>query len=362
MRSSYPTAPAPPPTMASVVINDLSSQKSTTTLLHSPQNKRAYHPHLYNYWTLNERLRSKNEKLSRRQQSSCRVAFYSVCLFVFAGVMAIIVYRFTDDCSVAGTPIDEHKQWITQCLRHTLFLAALCISFFSCTGLIYGACRYFRSQPQALLPIDQQELRLTHNYDLSPLPHVAHTCCCHQAVLTNGAARALDEHSNNTMSSSLLNISPQRKVPPFTYEELPPTQSISSSTRPLPPLSQSHVNCKSRDVNQSKSAFFSSSTSTSSSPQSVLSTSNSANRPISSTQRKSTLTFEDACPSTPTSFTTCVCATDVWERQAQPSLTTSPRWTSMSSHACRRLTDLRSARCLQLVRHPLSAVLLLSNS
>ena len=308
MRSSYPTAPVP---VESVVINDLSSQKSTTTLLHSSQNKPAYHPHLYNYWTLNERLRSKNEKLSRRQQSSCRLAFYAVCLFVFAGVMAIIVYRFTDDCPFPGTPSDDQKQWIIRCLRHSLFLAALCISFLACTGLIFGACRYFRSQPEAFLPVDQQELRLTHNYDLSPLPHVAHTCCCHHSALTNGAAQALDAHSNRTMSSSLLNISPQRKVPPFTYEELPPTQSV--LTRPLPPLSHRHVNCKSRHANHKKSAFFSSSTSTSSSPQSVLSTSFMATHP-----RKSTLPFEDASPSTPTSFTTCVCATDVWERQVGP--------------------------------------------
>jgi hypothetical protein len=188
---------------------------------------------------LNERLRSKNERLSRRQQSSCRLAFYCLWLFVFAGVMTIIVYRFTDDCPLATI---DRKHIIVRCLRHILFLATVCISFLACSGVIFGACRYFRSQPKPFLYKDEHQLRLTQNYDILPTnTSTSHSCYC-QTSLTNGASALpsqqisnhIDDTSNVTISSSLQNMTPQRKVPPFTYDELPPTQSISPP--PLPPL------------------------------------------------------------------------------------------------------------------------------
>jgi hypothetical protein len=125
-------------------------------------------------------------------------------------------------------------------------------------------------------------------------------------------------------------MSPQRKVPPFTYEELPPTQLLfPTSLSPLSILPHVSVNEKTSNPNHNKSAFFSSSTSASSSPHSMISTpirSNNFNVTNSNNnQRKSTLIFEDACPSTPTSYTTCVCGTDVWERQQRPSIPLSPR-------------------------------------
>jgi hypothetical protein len=111
-------------------------------------------------------------------------------------------------------------------------------------------------------------------------------------------------------------------VPPFTYEELPPTQSLYPT--PLSPLSNVNIDNKSSEINHNKSAFFSSSSSASSSPQSILSTTIICNQPnvtnSNHNKRKSTLIFEDACPSTPTSYTTCVCGTDVWERQQRPSI------------------------------------------
>jgi hypothetical protein len=330
MRSSFPV---PPVSVDSIVINEFSSQKPTTTLLYSPNsnNSHRYHHHPYNYWTLNERLRTKNEKLSKRQQSSCRLAFYSLWLFVFAGVMAIIVYRFTDECQLT---ITDRKQLLIKCFRHVLFLAAICISFLACSGVIFGACRYFRSQPKPFVSNDEHELRLTHNYDVLPILNASHSCCC-QTSLPNDASylpshhfsNHNDEHSNATVTSSIPNISPQRKMPPFTYDELPPTQSFYSP--PLPPLPIININSKSANGNHNRSAFLSSSTSTSSSPQSIFSTTIISNVPNAITtnnnKRRSTLTFEDACPSTPTSYTTCVCGIDVWEKQQRPSLPLSPR-------------------------------------
>jgi hypothetical protein len=323
MRSSFSSPPVP---VDSIVINELSSEKPITTLLYSPNIKNQHQHHLHNYWTLNERLRSKNEKLSKRQQSSCRLAFYSLWLFIIAGVMCIIVYRFTDECPF---PIIDQRQFILKCLRHILFFAAICISFLACSGIVFGACRYFRSQPQPFLYNDEYELGLIQNYDVSPRTTTLHSCC-YDRVLTNGAPllpsqqifNQNDEHSNVTVMSSVQNLSPQRKVPPFTYEELPVTQSLFSL--PSSPLSNVNVNAKSSNTNHKTSAFFSSSTSTSSSPQSIVSTNPNVTT-SNNKKHKSTVNFEDACPSTPTSYTTCVCANDVWERQQRPSIPLSPR-------------------------------------
>jgi hypothetical protein len=323
MRSSFPLPPIPVDT---IVINELSSQKPTTTLLHSPNIKSQHQHHLYNYWTLNERLRSKNEKLAKRQQSSCRLAFYSLWLFIFSGVMVIIVYRFTDECPIT---IIDRKQLILTCFRHIFFLATICLGFIACSGIIFGACRYFRSQPQPFLYNDEYELRLTQNYDVLPITIKSRSCCCDTSLI-NGASllpsqqisNQNDEHSNVTLTSSLQNLTPQRRVPPFTYEELPPTQSLFSL--PLSSLPNVNVNTKSSNLNHNKSAFFSSSTSPSSTSQSIFS--NNPNVTTSNNnKRKSTLTFEDACPSTPTSYTTCVCGVDVWEKQQRPSIPLSTR-------------------------------------
>ena len=323
MHSTYSPQPLIP--MDSVVISDSSlSQKPTTTLFHSSNSKMNHH--LYNYWTLNERLRSKNEKLSRRQQSSCRLAFYSLWLLIFAGVMTIIVYRFTDECSLNEI---NREQLIFKCFRYILLLIAICTGLFACSGVIFGACRYFRSQPKPFLYSDQYELRLTQNYDVLPIrTSRPHSCCCQSAFMNDAVLSPSqhmcnhnDEHSNITLTSSLQNLSPQRKMPPLTYEELPPTQLFCPSTLPsLPTLSDNNINRK--PSNSNKNTFVSSSTtSTSSSPQSILPpTSLSTNH-----KRKSTLTFEDASPSTPTSYTTCIGVADVWERQQRPSILLSPR-------------------------------------
>lgn len=321
MRSSFPNS-SPPPPMDSIIINEITSHKPTTTILHSPSKKTPHHHHLYNYWTLNERLRSKNEKLLQRQQSSCRMAFYSLWLFILSGVMAIVVYRFTDDCSL---PTIDHKDFLLRCFRHVLLLITLSISFFACSGVIYGACRYFRSQPRPFLYTDEYELHLTPNYDVLPISNQSHTCCCQKSLINGTPLISIhnDEHSNATATSSIQNLSPQRKMPPFTYEELPTTQSLYSV--PLSPLPKN----KSSNRSPKKNAFFSSSTSTSSSAQSSFSPSTIPNQSDVTTsshnKRKSTLIFEDAYPSTPTSYTTCVCGTDVWERQQRPSIPLSPQ-------------------------------------
>jgi hypothetical protein len=128
--------------------------------------------HLYHYWTLNDRFRSKNEKLSKRQQSSCRIAFYSVWLCIIAGVTSIIVYRYTEECPMTT----NRKEFLVECLRHRLFLTAICISFLACSGFIFGACRYFRSQPQTFLYNQEHGLYVRKSSDLLPMTATSHLC------------------------------------------------------------------------------------------------------------------------------------------------------------------------------------------
>ncbi|CAF3250239.1 unnamed protein product [Rotaria socialis] len=329
MRSS--SLSNPPIPVDSIVINEISSQKPTTTLLHSSKIKRQYQHHSYNYWTLNERLRSKNEKLFKKQQSSCRFAFYSLLLFVFAGVMGIIVYRFTNDCSLVSI---DRKQFNVKCLKHILCFTTMCISFIACSGLVFGACRYFRFQPRQLLYNDECELRLIQNYDLLQGTNKSNYCCYQNSLISGDSALSSqltsnhnEEHLNFTVNSSIQHISSQRKIPPFTYEELPPTCSLPSIPLPPLPISPSiNLNSKSSNINPDKSALFSSSTSASSSPKSLFSATIIPNTTTSNNNtRKSTLTSEDACATTPTSYTTCECVTDVWERQQRPSVSLSHR-------------------------------------
>ncbi|CAF1099226.1 unnamed protein product [Adineta steineri] len=328
MQSNF-SIPPPPISVDSIVIKDSSSDKPTTALLHSSNIKAQHQHHLYNYWTLNDRLRSRNEKLAKKQQTSCRLAFYSLWLFFIAGVMIIIVYRFTDECPLST--IDQ-QLFILKCFRHILLLAAICITFIGCCGIIFGACRYFRSQPKPLLNSNEHKLHLTQDYDVLPIINTPHKCC-YQTSSVNGISRLSsppisnhnDEHSsNNTATSSVHNISPQRKIPPFTYEELPSTQSFSPPPlSSLPILSNIPTNSKCPDSNHPKSVFLTSSTSASSSLQSNHSTkiiTNNLNIRTSynnnnNNERNSSLAFEDAGASTPTSYTTCACGVDVWERQ-----------------------------------------------
>ena len=306
----------------SVLINEISSQKSMITLLHSSNSKPEDHPHLYNYWTYNERLRSKNDKLLQRQQASCRLAFYSVWLFIFAGVMTIIVYRFTDECPSDLNTTTEKKPSFIRCSRYLLFFAAISISIIACTGLFYGACRYFHSQPQPNLFNDQLELNLTQNYDTLPINNQMHSCCYH-ADLSNATSKLPslfvsnhpDDNSTATQISSMQHTSPMRTVPPFTYEELSPVKS--RALLPTP----SYINTKPSifAANQKTKVYFSSSTSPSSSPQSIFSTSTTLNSvPLVRIDRQkeiSTSAFEDTSSITPMSSTNCTSATEIWERQ-----------------------------------------------
>jgi hypothetical protein len=289
----------PPTSAESIVINELPSQNPTTLLL------RTNRPYLYNTWALNNRLRLKNEKLSKRQQSSCRIAFYSLWLCVSAGVMIIVIYRFTDECSLAPNP----KQFFIKCLRHWLFLAAICTSLLACGGVIFGACRFFRSQKFNFLYDEQHELQLTNNNGLLPMNITPHSYY-YPTSLTNGvsivSSRQLENHdsrhSNTTVISSITNASSRRKIPPFNYDELlPESNSITISKSP-------------NIDNNNKTILFSSSTSTLSLPQSIVPTPRTSNTTINSNKSKATSIFEDTCSSTP-AYTTCLCGANVWEKQ-----------------------------------------------
>jgi hypothetical protein len=286
------------------VINELPSQKPTTLLL------RTNRPYLYNSWVLDNRLRLKNKKLSKRQQSSCRIAFYSFWLCVSAGVMIILIYRFTDECSLTA----NQKQFFIKCLRHRLFLAAVCTIFFACGGIIFGACRYFRSQTLHFLYDNEREPHLTSTNDLLPMMSKSHSYS-YPTLLTNGASiipsrevqNRHDELSNTTVISSLIKTSLRRKIPPFNYDELPP--------EPNPIIISKSANIN-NDTN--KTIFFSSFISTLSSRQSILSTTrsfNASNTITNSNKSKATSIFEDTCSNTPASYTSCISGVDVWEKQ-----------------------------------------------
>ena len=274
MRLSFPK---PPTLVDSNQIDELSSKNPTTLLLNT------HRPYIFNYWTLNDRLRLKNEKLSRRQQSSCRIAFYSLWLCIIASVLIIIIYRFTDDCPLTT----NRKQIFLKCSRHWLFFLAICLSLVACSGVLFGACRYFRSQPLTF----QNDLHVINDNNLLPMTSIAKS----YGYSTNGTPiipfRQIrnrdDEHSNS---------SPQRMIPPFNYDEFPlESNSILISKSP----------------NNNKSIFFTSSASSASSPQSIFSTT-ATNKILNS---KATSISEDNCPSAPASYKSCICGIDVWERQ-----------------------------------------------
>jgi len=298
MQSSISIAPI---TTDTIVVNELPSQKPTTLLL------RTNRPYLYNSWTVNNRLRLKNEQLKKRQQSSCRIAFYSFWLCVSAGIMIIVIYRFTDECSLTT----NQKQFFIKCFRHWLYLAAICTSLLACSGVILGACRYFRSQTLNFIYDDEHQQHLTNINGLLPMTTTSHSYY-HPTSLINGTSiipsRQIenldDEHSNITLISSFTNTSLRRKIPPFNYDELP------LQTNPIIILKSPKM-----DNNTKKTIFFLSSTSTLSSPQSMLSTARSSNASNTITNGKAPSILENTYTSTPTSHVTSIPGIDIWNKQ-----------------------------------------------
>jgi hypothetical protein len=300
MQSSVSIAPI---TADTIVVNELPSQKPTTLLL------RTNRPYLYNSWTLNNRLRLKNEKLTKRQQSSCRIAFYSFWLCVTAGIMIIIIYRFTDECSLAT----NQKQFLIKCFRHWLYLAAICTSLLAFSGVILGACQYFRSQTLNFLYDDEHQQHLINTNGLLPMTMTSYSHC-YPTLLTNVnsiiSSRQIqnrdDEHSNIILISSLTNTSLGRKIPPFNYDELP------LETTPI--IISKSPNMDDNN-NTNKILFFSSSTSNLSSPQSMLSTARSSNASNTITNSKAPSILENTCTSTPATHITCISGVDVCKKQ-----------------------------------------------
>jgi hypothetical protein len=305
MPSPFSIAPIP---TESMIINESSPQKPTTLLL------RTNRPYYYNSWTENNRLRLKNEQLSKRQQSSCCIAFYSLCLSVSAGVMIIVIYRFTEECSSTTNA----KIFLIKCLRHWLFLAAICTSFLACTSVIFGVCRYFRSQRLNFLYENERVTDLRNTNGLLPM-NSASPCYRSPTLLVNRTSPILfgqtrygdDEYSSTTVVSSLPNVSPQCKMPPFNYDELP-DEAIPIIIS-MPPNTDIH----------NKTRYFSSSNSTLSSPQLLCPsarTSNATTTTTNSNKSKTSLNLKKIGPSLSTSYSTGLCEANVWERQRRLSL------------------------------------------
>jgi len=294
MQSSLSIAPI---TTDTIVVNELSSQKPTTLLL------RTNRPYLYNSWIVNNRLRLKNEKLTKRQQSSCRIAFYSFWVCVTAGIMIIIIYRFTDECSLAT----NQKQFFIKCFRHWLYLAAICTSLLAFSGVILGACQYFRSKTLNFLYDDEHQQYLINTNGLLPMTMTSHSYCYPTLISSRQIQNRDDEHSNITLISSLTNTSLGRKIPPFNYDELP------LETSPI--IISKSPNMDNNNNNTKKIAFFSSSISTLSSPQSILSTARSSNASNTITNSKAPSILENTCTNTPATHITCISGIDVCKKQ-----------------------------------------------
>ena len=194
----------------SIIIDESpsSSSRPTTLLLRSNP------PYFYNNWIFNNRLRIENEKLYQRQQSSCSWAFYSLCISVSAGILIIVIYRFTDQCSF----IINSKEILSICFRHWLFIAAAVLSFLSCCVFLFNIGRYFRSErvnfpvenPRS--PVFGSSNEIYRHYPSAPM------------LFGNGSSIHSfryrdDEHSNVTLHSCPINFSPHRTIPPFTYDE-----------------------------------------------------------------------------------------------------------------------------------------------
>jgi hypothetical protein len=301
MQSSFSITPTP---AESIVVDKSSPQKPTTLLL------RTNRPYFYNSWAENNRLRLKNEKLFKRQKSSCCIAFYSLCLCVSAGVMIIVIYRFTDECSSTTNA----KRFLIKCLRHWLFLAAICTSSLAFSGVIFGACRYFRSQRLNFLYDNERVTAIGNTDNLLPMTITPH--CYHSPTLLVNRSSLIpsrqtrygdDEYSNATAVSSLANASPQCKMPPFNYDELP-----DESTPVIISVSPNI------DIHNT-TRFFSSSTSTLSSPQLMCPSariSNATTATINSNKSKTTPNFEKNGPSISTSYSNGLSGANVWERHS----------------------------------------------
>ena len=219
----------------SIIMDESSSSLSRPTTLLLRTNR----PYFYNTWRLNNRLRIENEKLFKRQQSSCSCAFYSLCLCVIGGILIIVIYRFTDECS----SINDWKNLSQLCRRYWLFFAATFLSLISCCGFLAAACRYFRTQP-ANFPYENQRLtELRNPNEIFPTvmtPHYYGT----PVLLGNGSSINSsryrdDEHSNITLNSSSTVPSPQRRIPPFIYDELP-SEATSIRISISPPMDFEH--------------------------------------------------------------------------------------------------------------------------
>ncbi|CAF1342123.1 unnamed protein product [Adineta steineri] len=296
MQSSLPIPPIPVDKIANDVI---SLPKSTTLLLHPNR------PYVHNYWLLNDRLRLKNKKLSRRQQSSCRIAFYSLWLLIFSSIICIVIYRFTDDCP----QITNRKDLFIECSKYWFLLATICITLLACGGLIFGACRYFRSQPRTFIYDNMHELQSRQKTELLPIT-ITSPSSHHSASFTDDSSIIPsrldqshdDKYLHTTIISSTSNVSLQRKAPPFDYDELP--SQLNSTT-----ISESST------IHNNKNIFLLPSTSLPQLTFPATTTSNANDTTINSNKFRPISIHGNSRLNIPISYTTCICGLDIWEKQ-----------------------------------------------
>ena len=203
----------------SIVIDQPLPSKPTTLLL------RTHRPYFYNSWAINNRLRLKNQKRRKRQKSSCQIAFYSLWICVSASILIIVIYRFTDECSLRT----NSNEFVLRCLRHWLFFITFLISCCACCGVNFGVYRYFRSQTLNFLYDDHYQRTSIRDNSLLPISIPLNSCYCSSSTSTNDhstgsfrqAHQCKHEYTNTTVISSLTNLSTEHRLPPFNYDELP---------------------------------------------------------------------------------------------------------------------------------------------
>ena len=261
-------------------------------------------PHSFTYWILNDRLRSRNRKLSRRQQSSCRIAFYSLTLCVVACVMSIVIYRFTDECLLAN----DQTEFSIECSRHRLYLLSIAIGCLACIGLLFGACRYCCSQPRTLITDEEFQRSL-----LQP----------HRSLLTTSPSHSCPSSASVVNETS---TKPSERVRHDRYEPMNPSttnQSIEGATNPptespLPVSDNLKINEKSPLEITSREVYSSTLIVSVSSPPPTSTTAMSLGTDTSTSNDKTMLSRampSHACSSTPTPNRACLCRVDVWQRQ-----------------------------------------------
>ncbi|UJR13304.1 hypothetical protein I4U23_000322 [Adineta vaga] len=291
MRSSVPSL------SASIVLmtpDNLPLKRPTTLLLQKN------HPHPYNYWALHDRLRLQNEKLVKRQQSSCRITLYSLWLFIFSIVTSIVIYRFTDEC--LETTVG--KILFAECLRYWLLLGTISISSLACCGVIVGVYKYLRSRPRTFRYEDEYQQFSKNKNTLLPMTTVSRSSHYSTSFSDESPLASCRKYMKHNHRSS-------------NMTEISASTNTSSQRKELKTISDCNISSKSSNMMNNKNLFL---LLPRSSLQSYFSTETSSNDTHSKKNKSVSLSENNRLNTLPVSQTTYLSGVDIWEKQQKTSL------------------------------------------